>query len=690
MKKNFRKTKAICFRQFNRKGYSVFNSLGKQVVIGVLAISCSIVGRSSEAIAQQANAVQASDNIKDVMDEDDPLQLEDVIVDGNTKPMVYSELSRVVTTLQRKDIEQLPVQSFQQLLESISSIDLRQRSGNDVQADISIRGSTYNQFLIMLNGVNITDPQTGHYNLDLPIDIESVERIEILQGTGARVLGPNAFAGAINIITATSDNSKLQARILGGQHCYNAQAIDGTLVLKKVKIFAAASRKQSDGYIENTDFNMMNAFTQVRYNGERLGNFNLQFGYQQKDYGANSFYSLVYPNQKDHTRTFLSSINYDKKFNRISLNASVYHRRNFNRYELFRDNPPDWYIGHNYHQTDVLGGSLTGSSMSILGKTSLGVTIRGEHIYSNALGDSMAHPKKVPFENATPIPYYTKEKLRKVVNWFVEHNYYYESFSISAGVMGNYCDNFGHNTLFGVDMSYALTNSIRLIASANQSLRMPTFTELFYSSKTHIGNPDLKPEKALTFELGARFNRKIFHSNFTVFYREGKNIIDWIMEPNDPLWYSRNHISLNTIGTEIDAEIRPSGFIKKIVKQARLSYTFLHMDKNNNGLESSKALDYLKHKFSISSIHSLPFGFGFSWSIVGEWRAGKYTDFNTANVQPYPGVVLLDARVFWSRSFITLFVDGSNLLNKKYFDYANVEQAGRWITVGANIKINGK
>jgi outer membrane receptor protein involved in Fe transport len=114
------------------------------------------------------------------------------------------------------------------------------------------------------------------------------------------------------------------------------------------------------------------------------------------------------------------------------------------------------------------------------------------------------------------------------------------------------------------------------------------------------------------------------------------------------------------------------------------------MDKNNNGLISGKALDYLKHKFSISSTHGLPFGFGFSWSIVGEWRAGKYVDLSTSNAQPYPRVVLLDARVFWNGAFITLFVDSSNLLNKRYFDYANVEQAGRWITAGVNIKINGK
>ena len=125
------------------------------------------------------------------------VDLEEVEISAD-RTQLYSSLGRIVTTIEKVQIEQAAVRSIDDLLDFVAGIDVRQRGANGVQADLSIRGGSFDQILVLLNGVNITDPQTGHYNLDIPVDIGDVSRVEILQGSSARVLGPNAFSGAIN------------------------------------------------------------------------------------------------------------------------------------------------------------------------------------------------------------------------------------------------------------------------------------------------------------------------------------------------------------------------------------------------------------------------------------------------------------------------------------------------------------
>ncbi len=124
--------------------------------------------------------------------------LDEIEVSAQRSPALYSQVARIISVIESKEIESSPAQSVQNLLEYVASVDVRQRGAEGVQADISIRGGTFDQTLILLNGINITDPQTGHHNFNLPVNLNQIERIEILEGPAARVYGPNAFSGAIN------------------------------------------------------------------------------------------------------------------------------------------------------------------------------------------------------------------------------------------------------------------------------------------------------------------------------------------------------------------------------------------------------------------------------------------------------------------------------------------------------------
>ncbi|HRU63571.1 MAG TPA: TonB-dependent receptor plug domain-containing protein, partial [Paludibacteraceae bacterium] len=181
------------------------------------------------------------------------IQLSDVEV-VRQRNKLYSELGRVLTVINKEEINRMPVHSIDELLDQISGLDIRQRGTFGVQADISVHGGSFDQVLVLLNGVNITDPQTGHFNLDIPLNFNEIDRIEILQGSAARLLGPNAFSGAINIITnQNKKQNQLKAELSAGSNEYSTQNISTDFNIKNVTNFISFSHKSSDGYIENTD-----------------------------------------------------------------------------------------------------------------------------------------------------------------------------------------------------------------------------------------------------------------------------------------------------------------------------------------------------------------------------------------------------------------------------------------------------
>jgi iron complex outermembrane receptor protein len=684
MKQKNVSSRVFCFRQWTHKSYAVFNSIGKQVSIGVLSLSMSLVLMSTQQASAQATATNSS-TATAREGESEAVPLDNVTVPATQKNLAAVEPARVATVIDRQEIAQLPVQDFSQLLEYVAGVDLRQRGANGVQADIGIRGGTFDQSLILLNGINLTDPQTGHHNLNLPIDLESIDRIEILQGPGSRALGPHAFSGIINIVTGSATKSQAQARLEAGSYGYYNAGASGTAKLKRWTFFADASKKKSDGYTDNTDFDIVNLFAQARYADSTAGQWNFQLGRQQKRYGANSFYSFDYPNQYEATHTNIATLDFSKTIGLFSISAATYYRQHYDRFELFRNNPPAWYAGHNYHRTDVAGGQVRTHFFSPLGKTIFGGELRGEHIYSNKLGDPMSTPKHVGGEGDSI--FYTKRKLRKIASWYLEQVYFHRNFSVSGGLQGSYSNSFGHYLCASADATYSLSNEWQVNVSAGSSLRLPTFTDLYYEDPSQLGNPDLKPEQASTYEVGVKYALPNLKLQSSVFYRAGKNIIDWVRNDEAERWQSRNHISLNALGATFSGSYSPKNGVKHFLSSVKLDYTYLKMFLNNNEMETSRMLDHLRHKATLTCIHALPYKLGFSWSLMREQRNGQYVKPTSGISSDFSPVTLVDAKLFWNHKHVLLYVEASNLFNHCYFDFVNLQQPGRWIKGGVQVKI---
>ena len=364
----------VAFRCWSRKKYAVFNSLHKVIKICTLCIIYNIIVLPEKAEAQRSND---SLQVKSY-------ELGDVVVTASRTPIEAQQAARIISVITKSEIERSPAQNLNDLLRFVAGVDIRQRGAFGVQADISIRGGTYDQTLILLNGVNVTDPQSGHHNLNLPIDLESIERIEILQGPAAKSFGPNAFNGAINIITGNSKHNHIRASGMFGQYgLYNASANISNTV-GNFENFLSISQMSSDGYIKNTDFSNANIFYQAKYK-PKPGTIDFQTGLNAKNFGANSFYSLKYPNQYEATKTEFVSIKYQSNTT-IKFAPIFYLRRNLDLFELKRNNDS---IPFNHHQTNTAGLNLNVWTTHRFGKTSLGIDFRNEHIISNVLGNTL-------------------------------------------------------------------------------------------------------------------------------------------------------------------------------------------------------------------------------------------------------------------------------------------------------------
>ncbi len=674
---NQKKARLLHFHEWKRHGYSLFQALKHEVHIATLAVAYLYIAAPQDAVAQSAQ-----DSLKITRE----YEIDEIEISAQRAPSTYSQIARVVSVISRKEIEAAPVASVQDLLEYATGVDIRQRGTYGVQSDISIRGGSFDQVLILLNGVNISDPQTGHHNLNLPLSLKSVNRIEILNGASARVYGPNAFSGAINIITDPAYENELNTDIMFGEHGLRDINVSGTIKTGSLRNFVSFENSASNGYRNNTDFKNYNFF----YHGEintNVADISLQTGYSDKGFGANGFYSPKYPNQYEATKTTFVAAQV-KTDNILHSKFSTYWRRNKDRFELFRNNPESWYSGHNYHMTDVFGLNYNTWIMSKLGKSAVGAELRSENILSNQLGKPLEDSISVPSEKNQ---FFTNGHSRTVLSYYAEHSLYIKKLSITIGAMGNWISDLHNswNIYPGIDLSYKLTNQLKAYASFNKALRMPTYTDLYYSGPTNKGNPSLKPEESTSFETGLKYNNKIITAESSIYYQLGKNTIDWVRISDDFLWQPQNLTQINSFGIELNSSYQLNK-ISSFFNNAEFNYAYNSLTRKETNYISNYALDNLKHKAVIGINHNILNNLTANWKLRYEERNGGYSKFEDTvyiGETDYKPYTLVDLKLNYKLRKINFYIIASNLFNIEYYDMGNLPLPKRWVSAGVNFKI---
>lgn len=623
--------------------------------------------------------------VKDTIIPDKNIVLEEITIIGKTTSAEVNNLTGSITTISGKEIKGSASTSLQDLLEELPGIDIRQRNSHDVQADIQFRGGTFDQVMILLNGINITDPQTGHFNLNLPIEISLIERIEIIHGIQAVKFGANAYKGVINIITKKENNS-VSAGLSYGQ--YNLWHPFLTANLKKRKFYngLSLSRNSSDGYTENTDFRIDHLFYQGGL-GLKSGEIEWQAGLNSKAFGANDFYSPSFPDQYEETLTGFGSAGITSGGkSKISVSASW--RRHKDHFLLKRDDPSFY---ENYHLTDIFGMKAGTVFTTGLGSTSIGFQDRYEIIHSTLLGNDSEHPKKII---GTGNAYYTKYFSRNFVDCYLKHDYSMNNFFLSGGFMITLKNDFlDRNEISpGINISRRFLNKkMNLFASVNKTMRLPTFTDLFYKDPVNEGNPYLDPEELVSVESGLVINSLSNQINLAIFKDFSEKSIDWVWIPERNTYKAMNISEITTGGFEISCRYnnkeQDNGILS--LKNAYITYTFISSEKTAGDFESKYSLDYLKHKLGLNAQFNIAEDLQTSIRTCYNARNGSYLDFdpdtNTTVLVPFRSYWLTDMKISYERNFLKLFVNISNLLDTEYTDVGNLIQPGRWIVMGMEI-----
>lgn len=575
--------------------------------------------------------------------------------------------------------------TLEQLLRLCPSIDIRERGGKSVQTDIGIRGGSPDQTMIQLNGVDFTDARTGHQSHSLPVDSDIIGGMDLIEGIG----GNTGLTGAVNVRTRMSDGNFLRANLTGGSHGYAYANLSGALRTagERLTLFGAGSLRRSDGYRPCTDFTNYNAYGRILYEAGKAGTFDAQAGWQKRDFGAAGFYSLAYPEQYERTSTALASLRWMKTAGPWSLAAWVSYRKNFDCFQLIRGSEAK--VPYNHHQTDNYGAHATAALRWSAGTTSLVADYACNYLLSTVLGDAI-EAGAVPAQRLQVPGYdrsYTKMKIRHTGDIFLRHSWDGERLGIQASA-GVALSPYGAAPLWNAHLDWRPSRNWHLDAGVSQSMRLPTFTDLYYTAPGHKGNPDLHPEKALTLKAGAVWGAGPFTLGATGFYRRSRNVIDWVRESADADWQCMQLTRLDTWGGDLRAEYRSETWLRGVT----LLYGHLWSSKGSAGLISEYALDFMRNKLSLNLLLS-PWTDRLELQLSGTLydRAGNYAAADHTT-QPYKPYFLLNANLGFETGWIRqgslrLYVEAENLANTVYFDYGGLLMPGLWLNAGLMIRI---
>ncbi len=498
--------------------------------------------------------------------------LQEVIISSTRIDLPFSKNSRTIQLITAEDMKKAGVTNVADALQQIAGIDIRRRGTNGTQADLYIRGGSFDQTLLLVDGIKVDDAQTGHHTMNLALPIEVIKRIEIIKGPAARIFGQNAFNGAINIITKDVPETDVSLHVQGGSYNqFNADVTAG-INLDESSHIIHYSKNTSEGYRFNTDFDNQNFVLKSTFNKKDLP-IAMLISLSDRNFGANGFYaSPAAINQYEETMASLIGFSTVIRKGNFTWKPRVYWRRNEDEYVFVRNNPS---IYRNLHISNKIAAELNGSYTSNIGITGFGIETAKVYLSSNNLGDNN----------------------RFVSTLFLEHRLelFDKKMDITPGVAVTYFSDFKFFAFPGIDIGYQVLDNLRVYGNLGYTYRVPTFTDMNYKSPTTIGNPELEPEKAFSQEIGLKWNTAGFNASVAVFNRDSNRLIDYVKMQNTDPWQPQNIQDVTTKGfeTQLDYTFAINSFNQKL----QLGYSFIedHVKQSSYNF-SQYSVNSMKHQ----------------------------------------------------------------------------------------------
>ncbi len=570
-----------------------------------------------------------------------------------------------ILTISNEEIKKNTATNVSELLQQVAGLDIRRRGAEGMQADLYIRGGSFDQTLLLIDGIKVEDPQTGHHTMNMTIPLEVIEKIEIIKGSASRIYGQNAFTGAVNIITKKEIKNDLSIELSNGSFDKKRGSFTIQKELKNSGILFNYSRKESEGYRYNTDYKNDEFFIKSNFKIKdqkisAIGAFN------ERKFGANGFYaSQAAIDQYEETQASLIGFSTTYKKNDLILKPKLYWKRNQDMYVYLRQDPS---VYRNLHISNKVGAELNASTSNSLGNLGLGFDLSRVSLKSNNLG----------------------ERKRTMLNMFVEQQVMLNNDKIDftpglaityfsdVSTKLNYQNNFFNNLFFypGMDLGYRLNNNLKLYTNIGFTYRIPTYTDLFYSSPTTLGNENLKLEKALTKEIGLKYLKDDFNFNFSLYQRDASDIIDYVRNNEAEPWQASNIREINTSGFELNIGYK---FYLGSFRMQTINIGYSNID--DELLET----DFAFSRYALNSLKNQITG-TYTFEINEKiYSTVAYKNAERSGEEKY---TVIDFRTSYKLDKFTLSVILNNILDSEYSETNLVPMPGFNSLIELNYSIN--
>ncbi len=589
--------------------------------------------------------------------------------------------------------------SLDGLLETVPGIDARQRGPWGTQTDLSIRGGSFEQVALWVDGIRWSAPHTGHHLLNLPIDPEDIQRVQVVRGGGG-ALGSGGVTGGIVLHTGPGDADETAVSVEGGSYGWNRIRARHDWGENQTRHRISLSHAATDGFRDNTDL----AMTRARYAGRTVtdkGTFDLRIGGMASAFGAQDFYTASFPQQFEEVGLWQGQLTWQHELRGWDVEAGLHHRSHSDRFELFREGEgyyvedadgvltsdagpvPGWYQGANQHRSAVSGVRAGARRVSDWGETLLSADVRREGVVSNRLG-------LTDFGRGDSSVYALGDRR---MNLGVGIGPRAEIGRLTARALAAWNMNSaaaGPRFIPEASLSMRIDETGRAVAfaSARRSVRMPSYTDLYYTVGGAQGSQDLLPEEAEHLEFGYRLTGDLGDGHRLVlsqhvFHRWGRNLIDWVRFNGSSITEATNLREVNFSGQEFSLSAQATGDAATL-RYFTVSLAFMEADETSTGFESNYVLDILNTKADlILGLRPLD-----HWMVDVRWSAqdrnGGYYDPVAGAEIDFEPIQLLGATVRWAPESlpVTAHLRVDNALDADYVDIGNVDQPGRWIRAG--------
>ena len=613
------------------------------------------------------------------------IDLDPVTITTTRQPQKISETGRSITVIDGKLFQQLPVNSIDELLKYVPGVEIQSRGPMGAQSDIVMRGGTFQQVLVLLDGIKLNDPISGHFSSYIPVAPFEIERIEVLRGPAAAIYGAEAVGGVINIITKTFNQyskEKLNNANIGmavGEYGFvNADAgfrttgpkVNAAVGLLSNNTTGQLLRDNNRGYLHNHTLGGSIAFA-LKNNWQ----LSVRSSIDRRDFAAQNFYtSFKSDTATEKVNTWWNQLQLKKQSDRYSQQIDIMYKETSDYY-LYNAAS----IANENKSKHLIAQFLRSQKISDHINLSIGTQLDRRSIVSNDRGNHATHHGAI----------------------FGSVLYNKNNFRISPGLRLDWDENYGAAILPQLNTSYNL-NNITFRANAGRAIRSADFTERYNNYNKaivtggSIGNPDLLTENSWSYEAGLDvFAGKNFKVSATGFYRDQNNVIDYVTTPYAAMPRKENLVAsgiyalakniktVQTRGVEMELTYKKS-FTENRSLLINAGITFLK-SKSADPVPSFYIISHAKTMLQVSTIYSFK-NISLSVSMIYKDRAPlKAAAINAIISKNY---FLLNARLGYTiASRVKLFITTNNITDIEYSDLLGSKMPRRWTTGGVSVML---